>query len=662
MLLEQQGRKAKQRKFVLSDRDIFLIVSLKYATGMLPLPQREVLKKRLKQLLPYRMLSERQLRRIVERALSDPRSEQFWVAHLIPPIDREMGKAVQRLLQGVREVFVIPSVSHIDPKAVPSYLGLSTAKIFEHRFVGGQSIGLGTGKAVQAFAASLNLDSEIADNLRFFALSYRDSLEGETGAEPLMEVISRCTLFSRSSSVEGIVAPSELKPEDLHWAFVCIEPLNDRSRNSVVARVLDFPLTQSGLLPIDWSPSGNRISVPLSFLQRMVQQGRGVVAMAGGEGSGEAVLAAYHVKKSGGLLFNFLVIDDICAEQILRFWGFRPSNVPNRREWWEKKNRFLAAHLRYAMEPPLRTYREIANKLGLSIKQAKRLLEDAVRKREDDKPILTLKVLPPSLEMALETELMRRWKLAEVRVVPSLNAEEGFKLLGQTAVNLLTSMIGSKKSFVVGLGGGSAIRAMVEALNVKRIFKNFPELSHLSICALAQNPFPKVLSVTPQTLVAPIASRYSDQAGVEICYYGAQRAEELDAIFVGIGSMLPPDNLSYFLDSEPNLSAIRDKLAGLILFQFITHNGEILPTGWMTKLKAMPLTELRGMVRQGKPVVIVAYGAHKAPAILAACKANLFNCLVVDRALAERLLELSENETTELWYNHDDGEDGREKL
>lgn len=365
------------------------------------------------------------------------------------------GKSSPKLLARCARSFRhLISVWQIDPKMVPWYLGLSTARIFEHRFVGGQAIGLGTGKAVRAFAASLNLVPEIVDNLRFFALTYRGSLEGETGAEPLMEIISRCALFSFSPSVEGIISPLDLKPEDLHWAFIYIEPVDEKAHNNVVERVFDFPLTQSGLLPIDWSPGMDRIGVHLSFLQRMVQRGRGVVAMAGGEGSGEAVLATYYAKKSGGLLFNFLVIDDACAEQILRLQGRRLSSVPNRHEWWERKNRFFAAHSRYAMESPLRTFCEISKRLGLPVKQVKRLLEDAVRKHEDDKPILTLRVQPPSSEMVLEMELIGRWELAEVRVVPSFNGREGFRALGQTSVNLLTSMIGLKKEFVVGLGGG----------------------------------------------------------------------------------------------------------------------------------------------------------------------------------------------------------------
>ncbi len=633
----------ERRRFSLTDRDIFLIVNLKYATNALPLPQREVLKK-LKHILPYRKFSERQLRRIVERALGDPRSDMFREVPLIPPVDWEMGKVFQTLLPGLHEIIVIPSTNHIAPESTNLYLGLIAAEIFKHRFVGSQAIGLGTGKAIWAFASFLELAPEVADNLKFFALAYHETEEGETGAEALMELIVRCTSLSNSPSIEGIIAPSELKPEELHWAFVCVEPVtDDRKQNGIVAKILNSYLTKEGLPPVQSSVFADGFeAVPLSLLQRMVQQGRGVVAVAGGKESAEALLAAYRAKKSLGLPFNFLVLDDACAEGVLRINGFRLSDVPGRQEWWIKKNRFLTAHLRYAMEPPIRTLQQIATKLSLSIKQVKRLLEDAAIEREGEKPILNLRVKPPSPEMGLEIELMREWNLSEIRVVPSFyEGREGFKVLGQTAIDLLISLIDETEEFTLGLGGGRAIHSMVESLDLKRVFKNLPNLKRLSICSLGLNPLPKVLGIAPQTLIAPLIASYKEQDRLKVHYYGNLKASDLDAVFIGIGSMLPPDSVSYFLDSEPNLVAIKEKLAAFLLFQFITHDGEILPTHWMDRLKAMPLTELREMVRQGKPVVIVAQGSHKAPAILAAYKAGLFNCLVVDRALAERLLSLS---------------------
>ncbi len=216
------------------------------------------------------------------------------------------------------------------------------------------------------------------------------------------------------------------------------------------------------------------------------------------------------------------------------------------------------------------------------------MLEDAAIEREGEKPILNLRVKPPSPEMGLEIELMREWGLSEVRVVPSFyEGREGFKVLGQTAVDLLISLIEEVEEFTLGLGGGRAIHSMVESLDLKRVFKNLPKLKQLSICSLALNPLPKVLGIAPQTLIAPLIASYKEQDRLKVRYCGNSKASDLDAVFVGIGSMLPPDNVSYFLDNEPNLIAAREKLAAFLLFQFVTCDGEILTTQWMDKLKAM---------------------------------------------------------------------------
>jgi len=103
-------------RIYLSERDIFLTVFFKYATGSLPLSQKDTIK-RLRQVLPYRDCSEKQLRRLLERALNDPRCNRFLEVKLVPPIDWDMGKAIRNLLKGLREVIVIPSVTSFTPKA-----------------------------------------------------------------------------------------------------------------------------------------------------------------------------------------------------------------------------------------------------------------------------------------------------------------------------------------------------------------------------------------------------------------------------------------------------------------------------------------------------------------------------------------------------------------
>jgi len=134
-------------------------------------------------------------------------------------------------------------------------------------------------------------------------------------------------------------------------------------------------------------------------------------------------------------------------------------------------------------------------------------------------------------------------------------------------------------------------------------------------------------------------------------YNGTTNEPKLDAAFVGIGSLNYPDSIHAFVHEE-ELNIAKDSLAGLILFQFITWDGQILPTRWAKELGFMPLSELQKMVKEGKPVVIVAYGAHKADAILAAQKMGLFNCLVVDRVLAEALLVRSSKDGIDVGQTH----------
>ncbi len=627
---------ARKKSRTLTERDIFLIVSLKYATGGLPLPHREVLK-RLRQVLFYGDLSERQLRRLIERALNDTRVYRFLEIRLTPPIDWDMGVVLQRLLPNVREVFVTPSTEDLAPGFVKYYLGLTAARVFSPRFIGGQLIGLGPGTAVQAFAANLSLRPEIAGNLRFCALAYFPNEEGKgTGAEPTMEAVSRCASIANSPSVEGFIAPSQLRDVDLHWAIVEIEPVWEE-RTKTVACILSQPLTKDGLFPASSIASHQFERVPLTLLQRMVKQGKGVVAIVGGSMGAEAVLATLQAQKWGGPLFNFLVTDDVCAAELLRRMGYRVADVPRRQEWWMKRHCFLAAHLRYGDRSLHRTYQEIAHALSVSIKQVRRLLTKATQTCDEGEPILTLRVQPPSSERAAEFALLQKWQLKEVRVVPSLNENSGetLRLLGEETVRLFTSLVEGKDSVAVGLGGGRAVRAFLEALDFDQLLRQHPSLKRLILCALTPNPFPRVLGVVAETLLAPLATRYKTDR-LQICRY-TPKGIQLDAVFLSVGSSLAPDNIFFFAQEE-EIASMREQIAGLILFSFITHEGRTITPRWARELGAFSLNLLSKMVSQGKPVVLLAQGVHKVPVILAARRAGLFNCLVVDRDLAEALI------------------------
>ena len=623
-------------RIYLSERDIFLTVFFKYATGSLPLSQKDTIK-RLRQVLPYRDCSEKQLRRLLERALNDPRCNRFLEVKLVPPIDWDMGKAIRNLLKGLREVIVIPSVTSFAPKATLQFLGLVAANIFGHRLIGGQSVGLGNGRAIRSFAAFLNLEASVVEHLKFFSLMWRNNFDEETGAEALMEVVARYATSVPSQNIDAVIEPDILKAEDLDWAFFEFEPVRDERLKSkgFVARILNYLLGKDGSL----SALSDGTSVPPSLLQHMVQQGKGVVAIAEGIEGAKAIMTEYKLRTKGRALFNFLVTDEVCASEILRQFNHRVADIPHRRDWWIKRHTFLSAFLRYNAK---QTNNEIARLLSLSVKQVKRLLEHAAQGSVEVDPILSFQVRPPSLEMALEVALLKNWSLMEVRVVPTLGGVEGnLRLVGEAGADLLASLLRRQETFTVGFGGGRAIKAVAEALDLNRLLQDLPLLRRLRICILERNPLPKVLGVTAETILSPLLSPIDDR--VVLCRYnGTTNEPKLDAVFVSIGSLNYPDSIHAFVHEE-ELNIAKDSLAGLILFQFITWDGQILPTHWARELGFMPLSELQRMVREGKPVVIVAYGAHKADAILAAYKMGLFNCLVVDRVLAEALLARSQH-------------------
>lgn len=371
----------------------------------------------------------------------------------------------------------------------------------------------------------------------------------------------------------------------------------------------------------------------------MVQKGKGVVAISGGTESAKAILAELQIRRLGKPMFNFLITDDACANELLMSLGYRISDVPRRNDWWIKRHIFLVAFLKYS-STSRQTVMDIAKSLSLSAKQVKRFLECAAQGWANVEPMLSFQVKAPSPERALEASLLENCKLMEVRVTPTFeDKEQGLKLIGETGASFLVSLLRGQTKFAVGFGGGRAVRAVVESLNFKQLFHNLPFLKQLRICILDKNPLPKVLGVTAETILTPLLTSIEDKDKFVGCHYeNLEDTSGLDAVFLSIGSLNPPDNIWVFLQEDKKLLAERDRLVGAMLFQFITHDGQVIPTRWAKELKVMPLSNLQRMVSENKPVVIVARGAHKADAIFTAYQMRLFNCLIVDRSLAEAIL------------------------
>ncbi|MFN3421844.1 MAG: sugar-binding domain-containing protein [Armatimonadota bacterium] len=557
---------------------------------------------------------------------------------------------MKRVLQGLKRVIVIPSVADLDEAANERYLGLSAFQHFAPYFSDGTAIGISGGLALQAFLQELDL-SRIT-SLRLFALNCQGSGQPTiTTADILLcDLLARHwqTLVAPNAPKPKVnVEPSQLSPDILDFAFVSVQKPDEALRQKgVAAEVLGYRLTHNGLL-FDTAPLCPHVrAVPLSFLQKMVQKGKWVVALAA---DAEALLAIYRARRVGGLLFNALVTDDRCATAVLRQMASRHrlADIPQRQQWWAISQRFRVAHLRYGDSKGHFSNKAIAKRLHLSRKQVPKLLDEAMQGDCDKSPLVQLKVKPPSFEHELELALLENWKLKEVWVVPTFNDDEqGYAALGEAAKEFFWQLAEDKENFCVGISWGRSLLAMVEALALTEMTKRLTALKKLTFVALVHIPpahSPLLLGTAPSSLLGTLLLRFNASPKTlpfsVSCktFRSNEPAPVLDAVFTGIG-IFGKGKLIEAYSRELGLKIETRKWQGEMLFQFFDRKGRLLPDRWSGKVQALPLTELRRMVMEGKPVVIVARGEQKAQAVRAAYRAQLFNCLVVDRSLARALL------------------------
>ncbi len=635
----------------LSVRDLYRICALRFAPASLVRSARapkEVVE-RLKKWLPYAQRSLPQLRRMVLQALDDPRAADLLEVAFCPPFDEPLGDELKGILQGLRCAIVIPSVADLDATANERFLGLAAFQHFAPHFADGTAIGVSGGLAVQAFLNCLDLPSLF--RLRLFALNCQGSgqLTSKTADILLGDLLARhwqTLIAPHATKPQVTVDPSHLSSALLDFAFVSVKaPEELLKQQGVAAEVLGYRLMRDGL-PFYPAPLCPQVrAVPLSLLQKMVREGKWVVAFAT---DAEALWATYQAQRVGGLLFNALVTDDRCAVALLRQRASqrRLADVPQRQRWWGVSQRFRVAYLRYGGATGHPSNDAIAKQLHLSRKQVPKLLDEALQGDGETLPVVRLRVKPPSVEHALELALLETWNLREVRVVPTFDDERGYAALGEAAAEFLWQLAEGQAKFCVGIGWGWSVLAMVEALAQVGAAKRLPLLRQLTFIGLIHVPpahSPLLLGTAPLSLLGTLMLRFFAATPHPLPFSIAcqifnsnEPIPPLDAIFTGIG--IRGGKLITAYAHELGLAVETHKWQGELLFQFFDRKGRLLPDRWEGRVQALPLTEVSQMATKGKPVVVIARGAQKAQAVQAAYRAQLFNCLVIDRSLAEALL------------------------
>lgn len=289
------------------------------------------------------------------------------------------------------------------------------------------------------------------------------------------------------------------------------------------------------------------------------------------------------------------------------------------------------------------TQDEIARKLGVSRQSAQRLVAMAVSER-----LVKVRLDHPIGRcMDLGAALCDRYGLMLAEVAPSdPAAPELLTGIAITAAAHLERVLKSPDRRIIGLGTGRNLRAMVEQLPTMAC----PQ--HVVVSRLGN--MMEDGSATPYNATIRLAERIGAphypyplpvlaRDGAELAAMQAQQAARntidlcarADLTLVGIGQMdmTAPLHVDGFLSGAEMDQLARAGAVGEITSWVYDDRGQLIDCDFNRRVASAPLP--RGADR---PVIAVASGQAKLPAIRAALIGGLVNGLVTSEATAERLL------------------------
>jgi deoxyribonucleoside regulator len=294
---------------------------------------------------------------------------------------------------------------------------------------------------------------------------------------------------------------------------------------------------------------------------------------------------------------------------------------------------------------------QIAARLQISGTHVARLLREA-----EEAGIVEISVRLPSDYDKLEADLRDRFGLHAVRVVDfSDDYEHLLKNLGRGGAALFEEICQIRWGARVGFGGGVTLYEVVEALDTKpRQIELYPlalvgrgsELEHVDSAFLVtalyfkSRPAAKafVVGVPPLPQSRLKAEKFTADLLTEVDEVREvyQAARDVEVAFVGLGT-LPPDRgmLKEFGKVGLDLRTLKGRGAvGILNYNYFDQRGDQIGEYFLT----VSVRDLQDMSRNAeKKVVLVAGGLHKFEAIKVALATRMFNVLVTDHRLAQKL-------------------------
>jgi len=295
---------------------------------------------------------------------------------------------------------------------------------------------------------------------------------------------------------------------------------------------------------------------------------------------------------------------------------------------------------------------DIAKKLSISAMQVTRLLREA-----ESRGIVKIDIFAQPNVKEIQQKLIEKYNLLRVTIVETSN-DYGVlkKRLGEAAAKILEEQVSLRPNISVGIGGGSTIYEMIEALEDRprhiaiypmAMIGRGPEVTFFDsayLCThllLKSRPVAKafVLGIPPLPSVPRAAKIFVEKLINSIPEINTvlNQSRNVDLAFVGLGGYLPFDEI---IKELSKVKITNEKLkelgaVGGINYNYFDSKGKQIGHFLLT----VTVDDLRK--RSSNPstlISLVAGGKHKFEAIRTAIRTKMVNSLITDLATGEQML------------------------
>lgn len=289
------------------------------------------------------------------------------------------------------------------------------------------------------------------------------------------------------------------------------------------------------------------------------------------------------------------------------------------------------------------TQDQIASELGLSRQRAQRLVARAMTEG-----LIQVRLNHPIAScLRLEADLARRYDLGHCRVAPSLGAgADPNRAIAGPAAALIESFLRRPEPLTIALGTGRALRSAVEALapveapqhRIVSLIGNIAPDGSASFFDVIMRIADKVRAPHFPMPVPVLSDTPAERAmfhGLRVVREVVALARSADVTFVGVGQMgedAPLHKDGFLSDSQ--LRTMQDRgAAGEVAGWVYDDQGRYFETGTNERVGGV-----RVEPQSPHPVIGIAAGPTKVPALRAALAGRILNGLVTDEPTATALL------------------------